>query len=229
MRAHEGDRHVRRTALDMSSSLLERAVRRRRADRLALAIGLAIAFGVAGVTPAYGHMGTGLPGGLESGFRHPFTGWDHLLAMVSVGIWGAFLGRPLIYALPVIFPAMMVGGAILGMFSIPMPPVEIGIAVSVLVLGLCVCLAIEAPVWGACAIVAAFALFHGYAHGMELPSAADPVGYSVGFVLATGLLHVLGISVGLLNSRPIGVIVTRGVGVAIALAGGWYLCVALGL
>lgn len=229
MRAHDGDRRVRRTALDMSSSLLKRAVRLRRADGPAFAIGLAIAFGVTGVTPAYGHMGTGLPGGFESGFRHPFTGWDHLLAMVSVGIWGAFLGRPLIYALPVIFPAMMVGGAILGMFSVPMPPVEIGIAVSVLVLGLCVCLAIEAPAWAACAIVATFAVFHGYAHGMELPSAADPVGYSAGFVLATGLLHVFGISVGVLNSRPIGVIVTRSVGAAIALAGGWYLCVALGL
>jgi urease accessory protein len=229
MRAHDGDRRVRRTAPDMSSRLLEGAVRQRRAGGLAFAIGLAVAFGVAGVTPAYGHGGTGLPGGFESGFRHPFTGWDHLLAMVSVGIWGAFLGRPLIYALPVIFPAMMVGGAILGMFSVPMPSVELGIAASVLVLGLCVCLAIEAPVWAACTIVAIFAAFHGYAHGVELPSAADPVGYSVGFVLATGLLHVCGISVGLLNARPIGVIVTRSVGAAIALAGGWYLWLALGL
>ena len=174
-------------------------------------------------------MGTGLPGGFESGFRHPFTGWDHLLAMVSVGIWGAFLGRPLIYALPVIFPAMMVGGAILGMFSVPMPPVELGIAVSVLVLGLCVCLAIEAPAWAACVIVATFAVFHGYAHGVELPSAADPVGYSVGFVLATGLLHVFGIGIGLLNTRPKGILVTRSLGAAVALAGGWYLCLALGL
>jgi urease accessory protein len=171
------------------------SVRERAAGRLALAIALAIAFGVAQVTPAYAHMGTGLPGGFESGFRHPLTGWDHLLAMVSVGIWGAFLGRPLIYALPVIFPVMMVGGAILGMFWFAMPPVELGIAVSVLVLGLCFCLAIEALAWAACAIVATFAVFHGYAHGMELPSAVDPVGYSVGFVLATGLVQVFGIGI----------------------------------
>lgn len=221
---------MRRRAPEISSTLRERAsVRERAAGRLALGIALAIAFGVARVTPAYAHMGTGLPGGFESGCRHPFTGWDHVLAMVSVGIWGAFLGRPLIYALPVIFPAMMVGGAMLGMFSVPMPPVELGIAVSVLVLGLCVCLAIEAPAWGACAIVATFAVFHGYAHGVELPSAADPVGYSVGFVLATGLLHVFGIGIGLLNARPKGILVTRSLGVAVAIAGGWYLCVALGV
>jgi urease accessory protein len=190
---------------------------------------LAIAFGVGRVTPVYAHTGTGLPGGFESGLRHPFTGWDHLLAMVSVGIWGAFLGRPLIYTLPVVFPIMMVGGAILGMFSVPMPPIEFGIAVSVLVLGLCICLAIELPAWTACAIVATFAIFHGYAHGVELPSAADPIGFSVGFVLATGLLHIFGIGIGLLNARPKGILVTRGLGAAIALAGGWYLCLALGL
>jgi urease accessory protein len=149
--------------------------------------------------------------------------------MVSVGIWGAFLGRPLVYALPVIFPLIMVGGAILGVFSLPMPPVELGIAASVLVLGLCVCLAIQAPVWVACAIVAIFAVFHGYAHGVELPSAADPVGYSVGFVVATGLLHMLGIAIGLLNALPKGILVTRSLGGAVAVAGAWYLPRALGL
>jgi urease accessory protein len=221
---------MRRPGPEIAAILCERAsVPERAASRLALAIELAIAFGVAQVTPAYAHMGAGLPGGFESGFRHPLTGWDHLLAMVSVGIWGAFLGRPLIYALPVTFPVTMVGGAMLGMFSVPMPPVELGIAVSVLVLGLCVCLAIEAPAWAACAIIATFAVFHGYAHGMELPSAVDPVGYSVGFVLATGLLHVFGIGIGLLNARPTGIFVTRSLGAAVALAGGWYFCLALGL
>jgi len=221
---------MRRTAPDIAGTLRDGLpVRQRAAGRLALAVLSAIAFAVARVTPAYAHMGTGLPGGFESGFRHPFTGADHLLAMVSVGIWGAFLGRPLIYTLPVIFPVMMVGGAILGMFSVPMPPVELGIAVSVLVLGLCVCLAIEAPVWAACAIVATFAVFHGYAHGVELPSAADPVGYSVGFVLATGLLHVFGVGIGLVNARPTGILVTRSLGAAVALAGGWYLWLALAL
>ena len=186
-----------------------------------------IAFAAAVSTPALAHTGTGLPGGFESGFVHPFTGWDHLLAMVSVGIWGAFLGRPLVYALPVIFPITMVGGAALGMFGISMPPVETGIAVSLLVLGLCICLAIEASVGVACAIVATFANFHGYAHGAELPSAADPVGYSLGFVLATGLLHVTGIGIGFVNEWPKGIVVTRGLGGAVAAAGSWYLYRAL--
>jgi urease accessory protein len=176
---------------------------------------------------AAAHTGTGLPGGFASGFRHPFSGLDHLLAMVSVGLWGAFLGRPLIYLLPVIFPAVMAGGAVLAMIGLRLPPVEIGIALSVLVLGACIALAVKAPVWVASLIVAAFALFHGYAHGMELPSAADPVGYSVGFVLATGLLHVLGIGIGTLNTRPGGLVVTRSAGGLIAVAGAWFLYTAV--
>ena len=218
---------MRRTTSDIADSLRERpSAPLSIAGRVTLVITWALTFGVQ-VTPAYAHMGTGLPGGFESGFTHPFNGWDHLLAMVSVGVWGAFLGRPLIYALPVIFPLMMVGGAILGMFSVPMPPVELGIAVSVLMLGLCVCLAIAAPVWAACAIVATCAVFHGYAHGVQLPSAADPIGYSVGFVLTTGLLHVLGIGIGLLNERPKGIFVTRSLGAAVTLAGVWFLRLAL--
>lgn len=173
--------------------------------------------------PAEAHGGTGLPGGLVAGIEHPFTGADHLLAMVAVGIWGAYLGRPLIYALPVLFPLMMVGGAVLGMFGLPMPRVELGIAFSVLVLGLCIALSIRAPAWVACLVVGAFALLHGYAHGRELPSAADPVGYSTGFVLATGLLHVSGIGIGLFRDRPGGDRATRTVGAAIAALGAWFL------
>lgn len=177
---------------------------------------------------AAAHMGTGLPGGFESGFKHPFSGSDHLLAMVSVGLWGAFLGRPLIYVLPVVFPAMMVVGAVMGMLLVPVPPVEVGIAFSVLVLGGCIALSVEAPVWAAVPVVAVFALFHGYAHGKELPSAADPIGYSVGFVSATGLLHISGIGLGLINNLPRGVLVTRGVGVLIAVAGLWFTFKAIG-
>lgn len=167
--------------------------------------------------PASAHSGTGLPGGFAAGIAHPLTGGDHLLAMMSVGIWGAFLGRPLIYALPVIFPLMMVAGAELGMLAVPMPPVEIGVASSVLILGGAVAAAWRAPVRLACLLVGLFALFHGYAHGRELPSAADPLGYSAGFVLATGLLHVAGIALGELGQRA------RGLGAGIALAGLWFL------
>ena len=172
---------------------------------------------------AAAHAGTGLPGGFVSGFEHPFGGIDHLLAMVSVGLWGAFPGRPLVYVLPMIFPAVMVLGAVMGMLGVPLPPVEIGIALSVFILGGCIALALKAPVWVAAATVAVFAVFHGYAHGRELPSAADPIGYSVGFVFATGLLHVAGIGIGLLKDRPGGIYVTRAAGGLITVMGGWFL------
>ena len=173
-------------------------------------------------------MGTGLAGGFVSGFLHPLSGFDHLLAMVSVGLWGAFLGRPLIVALPVIFPAVMAVGGALGIAGVPLPPVEIGIALSVLVLGIMIAGAVRASVWLACTIVAIFAIFHGYAHGQELPSAADPVGYSVGFMLCTGLLHVCGIGIGLLNERPGGLAVTRTLGGLIGVAGIWFMAKAFG-
>jgi urease accessory protein len=173
-------------------------------------------------------MGTGLPGGFVSGFIHPLSGFDHLLAMISVGLWGAFLGRPLIYVLPVVFPAMMVIGAIMGMFVVPLPSVETGIALSVLVLGGCIAWSVKAPIWAASLVVAVFAIFHGYSHGKELPSAADPVSYSAGFVLATGLLHVSGICLGFLNDRPNGVVMTRSVGGIIAAIGVWFLYRAIG-
>jgi len=173
--------------------------------------------------PVHAHTGTGLAGGFLAGFAHPLSGTDHLLAMVSVGLWGAFLGRPLVHVLPVVFPAMMVGGAMLGMFGAPLPPVESGIALSVLVLGACIALAWRAPAWLAVAVVALFALFHGYAHGRELPAAADPVGYSSGFVLATGLLHAVGIALGLLCARPVGRRLARGLGALIGAAGCWFL------
>lgn len=177
---------------------------------------------------AMAHTGTGLAGGFVAGFVHPFTGLDHLLAMVSVGLWGAFLGRPLIYTLPVVFPMVMVAGAVLGMFGVPLPAVEMGIALSVAALGTSIALALRAPVWVAAIIVGAFAIFHGYAHGRELPSAADPAGYSSGFVLATGLLHVLGIGIGCLNQWPRGVVLTRGVGAAIGAVGFWFMYRAFG-
>lgn len=177
--------------------------------------------------PASAHQGTGLPGGFESGFLHPLTGFDHMLAMVSVGLWGAFLGRPLIFALPMIFPSMMVIGAGIAMLGVPLPPVELGIAVSVLTLGAMILFAVRASVPVACGVVALFALFHGYAHGAELPSAADPVGYSAGFVLCTGMLHVVGIAIGTVRSRRGGEALLRAAGGAISLCGVIFVTAAL--
>lgn len=197
----------------------------RRPFRLNVSLGLGT---LAWTGAARAHTGTGLAGGFAAGFAHPFSGADHLLAMVSVGLWGATLGRPLVQLLPMVFPAMMVAGAVLGMLAVPLPPVEIAIALSVLVLGACIACAWKAPVGMAVAVVALFAVFHGYAHGRELPSAADPVGYSTGFVLATGALHAVGIALGLLQARPGGAHVTRGLGVMIGLAGCWFLARAVG-
>lgn len=179
------------------------------------------------VMPAQAHDGTGLAGGFVAGLWHPVSGLDHLLAMIAVGLWGAFLGRPLLYLLPMVFPAMMVVGAAVGMAGVSLPPVEVGIAVSVLVLGAMILFAVRAPVVAACFIVGIFALFHGYAHGAELPSAADPVGYSAGFVLSTGLLHLVGIGFGLLRAVPAGTIALRAAGGGIALSGVWFLMTAV--
>jgi urease accessory protein len=173
-------------------------------------------------SPALAHEGTGLAGGFVAGFLHPLYGLDHMLAMVAVGLWGAFLGRPLIVLLPVLFPAMMTVGGAIGMLGLTLPLVELGIAMSVVTLGTVILLALRAPVAVAAAIVAAFALFHGYAHGIELPAATDPVGYSAGFVLCTGLLHVTGIALGLLNATSAGTLVLRGGGGLIALSGLWF-------
>jgi urease accessory protein len=179
--------------------------------------------------PAWAHSDPRLAGGLIAGLAHPLSGPDHLLAMVAVGLWGAFLGRPLITLLPVIFPTVMAFGGALGMIGVPLLPVECGIAVSVLALGAAIAFGWRAPVWLASIIVAIFAIFHGYAHGAELPSMADPIAFSLGFVLATGCLHVTGIIIGSVARRPGGAMAVRGLGIAIALAGVYYVALATGL
>lgn len=121
------------------------------------------------------HQGVGLAGGFASGFMHPVLGWDHVVAMVAVGLWGAFLGNPAIWILPVVFPLVMAFGGALGVLGVPIPAVETGIAVSAVVLGAMVAFAVRPPIWVAALIVGAFAIFHGHAHGTELPNAANPI------------------------------------------------------
>jgi urease accessory protein len=173
---------------------------------------------VAAVSPALAHTGSAM-GGFTGGFMHPVFGPDHVAAMVAVGLWGAFLGPPAIYILPVVFPLVMAVGGVIGIAGVPLPGVEIGIAVSAAVLGMMVALAARPPLWVAGVIVGAFAIFHGHAHGAELPPGVDALAYSAGFVIATGLLHICGIAFGLLARWPMGRIAVRAAGGVIAIAG----------
>jgi urease accessory protein len=178
-----------------------------------------------GAAPA--HEQVGVAGGLTSGFLHPLTGLDHLVAMVAVGIWGAQLGAPAIWVLPITFPLVMAFGGVLGVLGIPLPMSEVVIAMSALVLGAAVAARVRLPFAAAAVVVAVFAIFHGHAHGAELPSAANPLAYGVGFVVATGLLHLCGIAIGTLTRSPIGGRLIQGVGVAIAGLGCYFLLLSL--
>jgi urease accessory protein len=157
--------------------------------------------------------------GLAAGFRHPISGLDHLLAMLAVGMWGAQLGPPALWALPVAFPLVMALGGVAGIAGIALPGVEFGIALSVIALGAAIAGGRRPPLPVAAGLVAFFAVFHGYAHGVELPARADPAAYSAGFVLATGLIHLTGIGIGFVTELPRGPALLRAGGGAIALAG----------
>jgi urease accessory protein len=178
-------------------------------------------------TAAAAHTGDATGAGFVTGFMHPLLGWDHVAAMVAVGLWGAFLGAPAIWVLPIAFPLVMALGGALGVAGVPLPGIETGIALSALVIGLAVALAFRPPLWVAALIVAVFAIFHGHAHGTEMPGAANPLAYAAGFVIATGLLHLTGIAFGLLTVRPAGRIAVRTAGGVIALGGLGFLTGAL--
>lgn len=185
--------------------------------RLAAALALCAA-----ASPALAHNLEGA-GGFVAGLAHPVFGPDHVVAMVAVGLWGAFLGAPAIVLLPIVFPLVMAFGGVLGILGLPLPATETGIAASAIVLGLMVALAARPPVWVAGLLVGAFAIFHGYAHGRELPDEANAVAFASGFVIATGLLHLTGIAFGLLTRWPAGRVAVRAAGAGIALVGVGYL------
>ena len=180
-------------------------------------------------TQALAHAETGVAGGLVSGLLHPVLGLDHLVAMVAVGLWGAQLGSPAIWILPITFPVVMALGAMLGVAGVPLPGVEIGVAGSALGLGLLVALAFRAPLAAAAFIVGAFAIWHGYAHGTELPDAANALAYGIGFVTSTGLLHLAGILIGAMIRWPSGALLVRACGGVIAAIGAYFLSAALGV
>jgi urease accessory protein len=174
-------------------------------------------------TTASAHQETGTVWGFTSGFVHPLTGLDHIAAMVAVGLWGAFLGAPAMWVLPVVFPLVMAFGGALGVLGVPLPGVETGIALSSVILGIVVALGARPPLWVAALIVGTFAIFHGHAHGAEMPKAANAATYAIGFVIATGLLHLSGIAFGLLVRWSWGKKLVRLGGVAIAFIGFGFL------
>ena len=186
--------------------------------RLCLALPMALI-----AAQASAHTGEGINTGFASGFWHPILGWDHVVAMVAVGMWGAFLGAPAIWILPVVFPLVMAFGGALGIIGVPLPMVETGIALSGVVLGLLVAFAVRAPIWVAAVIVGLFAIFHGHAHGVELPEAFSAYGYAVGFVIGTGLLHLAGIGLGFLTKTPAGTMAVRAAGGVVAMVGAAFL------
>jgi len=174
-------------------------------------------------TLAFAHPGVaGHTHGFVHGFAHPIGGIDHILAMVAVGIFAANLGGRALWAVPLTFMSFMVVGGALGMLGVSVPFVEVGIALSIVVLGIAVAVKWNWPLTAAMAMVGLFAVFHGHAHGTEMPLDASGASYALGFVAATGLLHLAGIGIGLaigktgqLTSHR----VTQAGGVAVALAG----------
>jgi len=171
--------------------------------------------------PAAAHVGHGEVHGLVHGFMHPISGLDHMLAMVAVGMLAAIMGERALWIVPLSFMAMMAVGGALAIAGLGVPYVELGISLSVVVLGAAVALQWPLPVGAAVALAGVFAVFHGYAHGAEMPVDASGASYGAGFLAATGLLHLAGIGIGLVlgRSAPTAGLLSRLAGGAIAVAG----------
>jgi urease accessory protein len=172
---------------------------------------------------SWAHVEEGRAEGILAGLHHPVSGLDHVLAMISVGLWGAQLGPPAVWILPVTFPMVMAFGGMLGLLGVPLPGVEVGIALSALLLGFAVAAEWRPPLWAAAVLVGFFAVFHGHAHGTELPAGASGLLYSIGFVAATGTLHAVGIGIGVIHRWSFGRLALRGAGAVVGLSGLFFL------
>ena len=170
-------------------------------------------------TAALAHVGDHSHMSFTEGLLHPFSGIDHVLAMVAVGLWASQLGGRALWLLPLTFPAVMAVGAALGLSGVTLPWVEIGIAGSVMVLGAVVALALRPSLAISIPLIGVFALLHGYSHGVELPATASVLGYGVGFSVATLVLHAVGIATGLIAGRLPVRFAARTTGGAIAVLG----------
>src|SRR5512147_1713114 len=158
---------------------------------------------------AFAHVERGQATGFITGLQHPWSGLDHVLAIIAVGIWGAQLGNPAMWLLPVTFPMVMSMGAMMGLLGIPLPGIEIGIALSAILLGAMVVGEVRPKMIVAALLIGFFAMFHGHAHGTELPAGQSGLLYSMGFVMATGCLHAIGIALGLVHRWPVGKLAMR--------------------
>ena len=176
---------------------------------------------------ALAHSQKGGAVGFLTGFRHPISGLDHVLAMLAVGLWGAQLGAPAIWILPVAFPMVMAIGGMLGLMGVPLPGIEYGIALSAIALGTAVMFELRPPIEVAAALVGFFAIFHGHAHGTELPPGQSSLLYSMGFVIATGCLHAMGIGFGTVYRWAWGQRLLRVAGALVASGGVFFLSRAL--
>lgn len=185
------------------------------ANKMLHAFAAAVALSALGAATAHAHLPGDSVAGWAEGLAHPFTGLDHVLAMVAVGLWAAQMGRRAAWLLPLAFPTVMIAGTILAALGVAVPGVEAGIAGSVMVLGLLVALAARPSVAVAAVVVGFFAFFYGQVHGTELVMAADPWIYGTGFVLATALLHGTGLVFGSAAGRPL----DRYAGAAVSAAG----------
>ena len=181
--------------------------------------GLAGLAALAATAPALAHAGHEHAASFSSGFAHPLTGPDHILAMVAVGLWAGINGGRALWAWPVAFVGVMLVGGALAMLGVALPAVEPGILASVIVLGLLVLVAARVPVAAGAALVAVFALLHGHAHGVELPAGASALTYAAGFALATAVLHALGLCIATLSARDGGSMLARGAGALVAACG----------
>jgi len=172
---------------------------------------------------AFAHVGQATGQGFLTGFLHPISGADHVLAMVAVGLWGAQLGAPAIWVLPVAFPLVMAMGGMLGFLGLPIPGIEYGIAASAIVLGAAVAFEVRPPIVVAALLVGLFAIFHGHAHGTELPPGQSALLYSMGFVIATGCLHAMGIGIGTVHRRSWGRKLLRAAGAGVTAGGVFFM------
>jgi urease accessory protein len=148
-------------------------------------------------TSAFAHVGFDDAGGFVHGFLHPFGGIDHVLVMLSVGLLAALLGGRALWLVPLAFISAMAFAGVMGAAGLRVPYAEVGIALSVAFLGLTIALGLRVSVFTAMALVGGFALFHGYAHGAQMPDGVSGHAYGIGFMCATAILHALGIGLGL--------------------------------